>query len=116
MVLMLVEIVLNMLIDPKYCGSFFFWLDFTCKISMFLDISSINKIIFVKSSKEIAKAGKASRLGTKASKVVRVIRLLRLIRAAKLYSQAKKRSEEEEEKLLFEDKSFVSDRKKLNML
>jgi len=83
---MALEIILNTIIDPKYCGSFFFYLAIICKLTMFIDIEPIKRYLLT-GGKDVAKAGKTTRLGTKASKIVRIIRLIRLIRVAKRYKE-----------------------------
>jgi hypothetical protein len=93
---MALEITLNTIIDPSYCGSFFFYLAIICKLTMFIDIDPIKNFVFLGGGKDVARAGKATRLGTKASKVVRVIRLIRLIRIAKFYKQQQAKENEED--------------------
>jgi len=76
---MLSEIALHTIIDPKYCGSVFFWIDFVCKLSYFLDIESVKDMVFINSTKDIAKTAKITRLGAKATKIIRIIRITRLL-------------------------------------
>jgi len=59
------EIIMNTIIDIKYCGSFYFWLDLLCKVTYVFDFESSNESLmnFFGSSAEMAKTGKAGRLG-----------------------------------------------------
>ena len=44
---MFLEIYCNYKIDPKYCGSFFFYLDLTCKVTMYIDVDFIKNFVFL---------------------------------------------------------------------
>lgn len=83
--------------DPKYLGSFFFYLDVVSTASLLADIEPIIDAITGPGDEDdagsgnvgtIARASRGAKLGSKAGRLTRVIRIIRLIRIVKLYKSA----------------------------
>lgn len=113
LVLFFLEFMCFCIWKPKYCLSFFFFLDLVAVLSLIPEIPFMWEPIMhgfgvqaeseggaISSANLVAvRAGRASRAGTRAGRLLRFTRLVRFLRVAKLYKYVEDEDESEEERL-----------------
>lgn len=70
MILFTVEIIMNLMVNPDYFNSFFFYLDIISTVSLLLDMTIFSDAIGLSGNSaadtaSLARAGRASKIGTK---------------------------------------------------
>jgi len=87
-----VELVLSCLGRDDYFMGFFFVLDFVSTLTLFLDLTFVNDVLFSSGSADQARSGRTARIGAKAGRVVRVLRLIRIVKLYKAWLETRGRS------------------------
>mmetsp|Transcript_93782 Transcript_93782/g.146440 ORF Transcript_93782/g.146440 Transcript_93782/m.146440 type:complete len:1057 (-) Transcript_93782:94-3264(-) len=89
------EIILSCLGKTDYFFGFFFWLDSVATVTLALDLTWVNDMLFNQSESmdlgDRARSGRTARVGASVGRMVRVLRLIRIFKLYKAYYAAKSR-------------------------